>query len=109
MSKYYLITKEVFEYCTLIKAYLVKAIDYATFMDRSKNYIAYHNLTNKQLLQAYAVADAFFLEPTQIEIWFEQVLHDPNEEDIQYWQDLYIKYQRSCPHSTSFMGAMEQQ
>ncbi len=99
---------KVQEYLAIINAYIYGLISYNEYMIKTQQCIAFHQLSERQLLQAYARANAFFLEPTQIEHWFQNVLKDHNADDYEKWLALYQKFQNRRPHSV-IVGAMEKQ
>lgn len=107
MTLSYYNDNEIQEYCVIIYAYESGLISYVEYMNKTREYIAYHELTEKQLLQAYARANAFFLEPSQIEHWFNVVLTNQTAgDDYEQWLSLYHMFQKGSPHDSS-VGALE--
>jgi len=106
MSLYYP-GNDVHGYLTIINAYLYGLIDYQEYRLQTKNFIAYHHMSDRQLLQAYAQANAFFLEPTQIDHWFQSVLRNKSAKDYEKWKTLYEQFKSDCPNN-QLVEAMEQ-
>ncbi len=95
-------------FSAIINAYIYGLISYLDYKHYTKTYIAYHEITDEQFIEAYAKADAFFLEPTQIEHKFRRVLAHKSYENDEKWLQLYQRFKNDCPHS-DIVGAMEQQ
>ncbi len=48
-------------FSAIINAYLYGLISYLDYKHYTKTYIAYHEITDEQFIEAYAKADAFFV------------------------------------------------
>lgn len=99
---------KVQEYLAIINAYIYGLITYNEYMVKTQECIAFHHLSERELVQAYARANAFFLEPTQIQHWFQTILNDKTVADHDMWLALYQAFQKRRPHSV-IVGAMKKQ
>ncbi len=60
MSQSFYPEDEMLCFSAIINAYLYGLISYLDYKHYTKTYIAYHEITDEQFIEAYAKADAFF-------------------------------------------------
>lgn len=101
------------EYSNIICAHILGIINYKQYINSTNEFLSYHEMDERMLIVAYARANAFFLELTQVYQWIQQLEHDKNmnEEVLSGYKQLYFEqlYETVCPQSQKDCGLWKEQ